>query len=408
MPSSSGLAVNFYDLAVNVAIANAASTANAWLGGQGTLTAGNVEIFANGEALAKAIVRKPNIDASIAAVAANVMLAEVSAAQTAMAQDVRLTAQSARVHSELNRGKTAVAEAYLGANGASMKASVVSARANTAIARADATNHALIDGATLALTGDFELFALGNTYALATVKGEDGSLDLAGIGVNVLEAYAEGDFQAVASGSVSARNINIYTTYDSYAEAISGQPGNGVSFSVATVDTNIANAKNDATARAGIAPTTRGSITIPAGDFTATGDITIAATATARALADIQGVNIDIEGVSVAVNSATSDVSGTHEAVIEGGNIRGASLQVISRFNENANENNASSRATVGSNSGADIALVSGNGNLAEAKITVTAGAIVSGATFNIAGAVEVLNNATSIARAQHQPAQQL
>ena len=400
MPSSSGLAVNFYDLAVNVAIANAASTANAWLGGQGALTAGNVEIFANGEALAKAIVRKPNIDASIAAVAANVMLAEVSAAQTAMAQDVRLTAQSARVHSELNRGKTAVAEAYLGANGASMKASVVSARANTAIARADATNHALIDGATLALTGDFELFALGNTYALATVKGEDGSLDLAGIGVNVLEAYAEGDFQAVASGSVSARNINIYTTYDSYAEAISGQPGNGVSFSVATVDTNIANAKNDATARAGIAPTTRGSITIPAGDFTATGDITIAATATARALADIQGVNIDIEGVSVAVNSATSDVSGTHEAVIEGGNVRGASLQVISRFNESANENNASSRATVGSNSGADIALVSGNGNLAEAKITVTAGAIVSGATFNIAGAVEVLNNATSIARA--------
>ena len=400
VPSSSGLAVNFYDLAVNVAIANAASTANAWLGGQGALAAGNVEIFANGEALAKAIVRKPNIDASIAAVAANVMLAEVSAAQTAMAQDVRLTAQSARVHSELNRGKTAVVEAYLGANGASMKASVVSARANTAIARADAANHALIDGATLALTGDFELFALGKHLRAGHRQGRGRLARIWPASASTCWKPTPRATSRPLPPAASPRAISTSTLLRFLRRGHLRAAGQRRLLQRCHRGHQHRQRQNDATARAGIAPTTRGSITIPAGDFTATGDITIAATATARALADIQGVNIDIEGVSVAVNSATSDVSGTHEAVIEGGNVRGARLQVISRFNENANENNASSRATVGSNSGADIALVSGNGNLAEAKITVTAGAIVSGATFNIAGAVEVLNNATSIARA--------
>lgn len=404
-PSAAGISVNFASLAVNVAMANAGSTSNAWIGGLGALNAGTVDVASHRRGVGpRQLCASQRCRAVWSALPPTLCPLKSAPRRRPWCQDVRLTAQSANVYSELNKGKTAVAEAYLGSNGASVGVNMISAVANTAIARANAANHALIDGATLVLSGDFNLYTQGNTYALATVKGENGSLDLAGIGVNVLEAFAEGDFQAVASGNVSARNINIYNNYNSYAEAISAQPSNGVSFSVAGVDTNIANARNNANARAGIGSTTRvvdgRTVLSAAGDFIATGNITITATATARALADIQGVNISVSGSECHRQPRQQRRFRHARGHCRGGNVEGASLSVVSNFNTNGSASNPSSKATVGSNSGASISLVSANANRADAEITATAIANVDGATFNIPGAVQVLNNATSFALA--------
>ncbi|NLF29012.1 MAG: hypothetical protein GX592_14040, partial [Clostridiales bacterium] len=381
---------------VNVAVAANSSGANAYIAGAGAITAKKVTVTATGEAYAEATVYRPNVSGGMANIAANAMAALLSATQKAYIQDITIHGTSASVTSELNKDKAKGASATLGSNGGNGSASLagVNSKANSAVATANATGGAQVIAANLTLTGALTIYAKGDSYANSTVANDVLTASAIGIGVNVLYAYAKGGFNATASGNIEASGITIDSTYRVNANAVSAQPNWGARLELVSIQGNVAYAETNASSTSGV----DGAGTIKTGALSAT------ANGTAKATADIQGVNLNITGVSLAVNVVSAVVSGTQKAILKDANVTALSVTVTSNFNTGSSTNNYAATATVGSNSGnaTGISLVGGKTSSAKASVTAKVSAEVLDAVLtSVAGAVNVTTNAKSYALAQ-------
>jgi len=394
-PSEGGVEFSYYaNIKVNVAVAGNSTAANAYIAGAGAIAANKVTVSAIGEAYADATVYKPIVSGGMANVAANAMAALLSATQKAYIQSITIRGTSASVTSELNKDKGKGASATLGSNGGNASASLagVNSKANIAVAIADATGSAKVISANLILTGALTVNSKGDSYAKAVVNGDDFTGGAVGIGVNELYAYAKGGFNATAGGNISASSITIDSNYKVNANAVSAQPNGGAKLELATIQGNIAYAETDASSTAGI----DGAGTI------ATGALSATANATAKATAEIQGVNLSITGVNLAVNVVTAVVNGTQKAIVRGATVSASSVSVRSYFNIGSSTENYAATAVVGSNGGASVGIVGGNTSSAKASVTAKVSSEVDGAVFaSVPGAVTVLTEAKSFALAR-------
>ena len=166
-----------------------------------------------------------------------------------------MNAANVTVLSELNKGRTDGATAELGrVTSGSFSATLVGATSNTATANADATSRSFTNGAyidvgvgvgTVAITSD----ATSNAIAQVALPA---SVALASIGVNVVNANANGTFQAYANGStgsIKAGTVNIKSAYTSKANA---STGNSASVSAVSGQANEASAVSGTIAGAGV------------------------------------------------------------------------------------------------------------------------------------------------------------
>lgn len=424
IPSASGVDANKLNVKINLATAVASASANASIEGVadlegnkkgGTVTVGAVEVSATGTSYANAVIGTPEFTANKVTVAANVNVAKVKSVQTAHIDDVSLTADrrggkdgSVKVTSTLNDGRTYTANASLGGTGLydskkeAVSVSMVSAKANVAVALADAVSSAYITGADLNADGELKLLSTGVSIANASVPMESGKVSAIGIGVNALYAKAEGEFNAyvtVPKGKqAKASKITIESIYTTKADALSQQPIGGVVISIsgADVKTNVASASTETDSQTGI----NGE-----GMANATSSITVTADGTATAKAAFGGATVSVDAVSVAVNYSAASVGGTQSAFVDCGEVNASSVSVNSYFNDAKDSDSNPSEgadASVGNTAGgsADISVVGADASVANASVSASAEARFGAAKGTIFGNVNVKTIANSLAKA--------
>lgn len=382
----------------NLAVAIANAKINALIRGKGEVASeGNVSVLAQSTSYAKAAINKPAVEVSNATVAANVAVALLKTEQKAAAGGNKISAPKATlsVVSRLNQNYSSYTAL---ATAAGNKAAVAmrSAKANAIIARNIAKNTASIEGGVDANRIEVKAYGKSNAYAMPGSAALEA--DFAGIGVNAVYAEAAGTFTAEINASgktvkAGTGGIIMLNEYTAKAKAVSGQPTGGIkaSISALNIKTNVAEAKSGVLA----------STVISAGNVESDGIIDMDAKGTATAEAIINASDIEISGVTVAVNVVEATLEGEQNVSISGGSVSAeGDITLDSEFNNNATEYDA--LATVGSNSGNSISIAYGTikQNTADANVKTEVSAAVSGGSVNTKGLLHVKTVGRSRAKA--------
>lgn len=387
----------------NVASASVGTLAESAIKGGGCITAsGNVDVKTIGTVIAQAGVATATVNISGINIAANVLIADLKADQSAFIQGATIGAANVNVTSELNKNRTDGATAELGSvTSGSFSATLVGATSNTATATADASSRAFTSGVSIDVgSGLVAIQSEAASNAIARVN-LPASVAMTSIGVNVVTANANGTFQAYAngsSGSIYAGTFRIQSIYTSKANA---RTGNSASVSQVSGQANAANAVSGTTAGAGV----NLEDTDGAGD--GEGDshlsinaatITILTDGTAEALAEV-GQQTQVNLYNAVVNTLTAQVSGEQKAQLNHVVVDAGTVSVTSKFNDSDAQGAV---AVLGS---ATTGSISASGYSAKVN-TVTANmlgcseASVTGADIIATGAVTILSDARSYAKA--------
>ena len=395
----------------NVANAEVGVQAEAGIKGNGSVIAdGDVAVKAVGTATAEAGISTATLAITGIDVAANVLTATLEAEQYAYIKDTNVKAANVSVISELNKGRTDGAVAELGSiTTGSFSATLVGANANSATATADAVNHAYASGASIDVgNGVLDIIADATSNATADVR-LPANVGLASIGVNVMNAYANGNYQAYlngSSGNVTAGNVNIRNTYKANANAKTAQ---SVSVNAVSGQTNVANAYTGIDSGAGV-NTDR-----DAGDDDGEGDpalsikatnLSILADGTAMAKAEV-ATQSNVSLASAVVNVLTATVDAQQKAQLNDAHVEATSVTVNSKFNDGTNEG---AEAVLGSATTGSISasVYSGTVNVVAAKVGSSDRILSEASAANAhikAATVSVQNDAKSYAKAHTQAA---
>ncbi len=227
---------------VGVAVNNARNTALISHSG-GQMNVGDLKVYAVGRARADANML--GVNAGAGNITASVALAKVTASQTAALNSASGTIRAASVevlsslNDDLSKDAFDADAALLSGAG-----SLLSATANTATALANAASRAYIDvgGDMYITTGGLSVRSTGRSYAYAGAAKS--GLEVAGIGLMVNVAEANGLFDAYLAGkaTVASGDLTVAVVYDSLANTVTEPAGGGLgaSFSAATVNVNAA------------------------------------------------------------------------------------------------------------------------------------------------------------------------
>ncbi len=422
-PSAAGVKAGVGSLAANIAIAVAKSSAIAKLGGTGSATVDSVTVKANGQSYAEAVIRAPIVSIEIKKInlVANVLVAKLRSGQEALIENVDLTLRNAgavTVLSALNEGRTVAANAVLGemfiqeafpegTEPFKLEASLVSVKANVAVALANAVSQARILGATITAAGVVSAESKGVTIAHAKTNKGNGSVTAASIGVNVLVAEARGRFDAIVDstgGAISARSLHIQSIYTTDAIAEGAVPSYGVSVDVSLLDiqANVALAATSTSAEASLKGS--GSVTLTAAteeDVTSGGDLVVLADGTADAYAVIPGTTLSISGAKLTANVVQAVVGGRQQAFVEGVTLTADSASVRSLFNDETDKIHGA-ESSVGYTAGdkVEISVAKVTVNITEAAIKAQVLAEFAAQEATIAGALAVAVQGGSYATA--------
>ena len=431
--AAKGVSASLLSVGGNIAMAEAAPTAEAALDGEGgeaeaastdeegqTVVDGEVVVRVTGTGKATADFDKPTAELSIVGIAVNVVIAHLTGSQTAKIGQVDVTAGSLTMESIFNNGRSDVAAEALqgvgGQAGKSFKLSGLDISANTASAKANTQVDAIADGASFHIAGEMIARALGTAAAHAGIAGGS-SVTLVGVGVMVCLAEASGSFKAELRncGDVEAGSLSVTSEYTASAEAETTQPPSGITASLVGVNTNIATATVGAAAAAGVGGT--GSLKVgwlTGGTFHG-GAVTIQVTGTVRADASVANCTLlNVKAIDVSVNVVESHLSANQSAYLNmsGAESRAGAVTVVSDINNDAAYANpkgvnsylkpekARSKAVTGcpgGKGGASISLLSVGVNKALADSATVNSACLTGGTYTLDSLHVTANTVSSV-----------
>ena len=382
---------------VNVANADAGVTSRAAVS-DSDLTVRNgstdwdLDVVGDGTATAFATITAPIFSGTISQLLISDVDASVSAKQSAYISGGSVNnAGATRVIAWLNddedkdQGAEAKLEAtYVGISGATINT-------NTADAVVTAENRAYVMGTDFGTEGSasglLKIRSDAKSVAKAHYNNSAASLNGANLGVMVMNAWAQGVFESYLDSTgaeVYVSDIDVELDYESDSVAKSTQPGGGFSASAVSGNTNQAIATSSTTATGGI----RGNGAIHTGTI----DVLVEGNGS-TANADVDGKKVTLDGVSVGLNYAQSNLNMTQSAYMEGSSIHATgAVTVKSLMNE------IGSTSELGSNGGASVSLVSGSTQWSNANASMKNSAFIGG-TVNIdtTGALQVLSESNKL-----------
>ncbi|MEI3101582.1 MAG: hypothetical protein V8T45_07270 [Oscillospiraceae bacterium] len=244
-PSAGGAKVSAGSIQVNLAIADADSIGTAAISGSGgKLKANARKVLSRGTALSNAYNITPIVSVSGAEIIA-MSPSNLDASNEAYIQGVDMSDASIDVQAQLNntantRATATLGNSYKATSGVSV--SFISVEANVAKARNNSRNHAYMKDVTVDMGKAASVLAQGWSYAKASVQEEDVNLYGLSVGVNVVNARADGDFRSYvegrSGGEINVRSLSVRRSDHSLADALSRQPSLGIG--AVEVDTNVA------------------------------------------------------------------------------------------------------------------------------------------------------------------------
>ncbi|HWP21633.1 MAG TPA: hypothetical protein VN417_02730 [Candidatus Cryosericum sp.] len=398
-----------YSAALNFAIAlNASSNKATVFGVSGSLTGTNINIYAEGNTRAYAVIANAsiggfsiNISASIAWLKSTQEASLSSAAAIALTGALNVTSKqnttlstysnfllriTEKITDVINGKFSAMAQAYI----FSASAGVAVASANVAVATADATGKAIVKASNLTAGGAINVYNYGSSTANAKV--DNITFAIASAGLMTGYSYAAGTFEAslTSTGTITSGSVSVVNSFASDATTDLTPAAGGISASLFNIAANISLAESKSTGKAFISGT--GLIT--------TGAVTVSSKAKATANAVIHGAVLKISGVDVAVNEAYANVSAVQDAYIETVTLSAGSVDVSSALNDSENTGAVASVGSNGCQIGVEISYISGEVSLAQAFVSARSYAYIKGASLAVTGAVSVNTAARSYANA--------
>ena len=381
-------------LSVNVAFTvNNASNIAIVQGQSGTMTAGGLEIRANG--WTQTTTKISGIDAGALTIAISVSLAILQSHQEAtLCGFGNYTLGSLIIESRQNIGKTNGydAEAIIKSGGGAL----ASVSGQIGLVIANVSGIASAGAAHLNVTGRIEVLSFGRSNAYVSIS-DASPVNGISIGVMYGAAYGSGVFQALLGsdgGHIDAQGIDVITEYTASAISDINPASCGFSVSLVTVNGNIAWAQILTIAEAAI---------VGSGVVTSSHAVTVRATGIVYAYAVVHGVSVSVSAVNIAVNLAYAILAAAQSAYIDGASVvtTGAgdngNVTVLSEYNKNAI---AGALAVTGANGGDDVSLslLGVSINEAGAYSRSTSKAYIKGASTDISGDLTIKSDATSIA----------
>ena len=399
--------------AVNFGIAVNASKNTARITGEsGELSAGSVNIGAYGKTDAYSIIANAAvgaITANVSAAVANLkshQSAEIDTAATMSLGDVTVKSEqnwnrssygSATLKAgdigdknDLTTQFNTMAEAYI----FSASAGALSINANTAIATANAAGIAGVKGDDLTIQGNLTVDSKGVSKSEAKVD----NLAVAAISVGLMNtfSYAAGRFESYAGthsdGKLDVKGaLNVNTEYLANANSEVNPAFGGISASLVNVGVNLAVAK---------VKTIAGAFTEGAGTIHADRALNVTAIGTATSSAVVKAAQLDLSGVSIAMNLTYADAGAKQNASVAGGKVEAASVTVLSSFNKDLA--GAGATSVVGATAGpsATLSLASLKANASIAAITAEVISSFKADSANIGGDIDVKTEGTAFADA--------
>ena len=179
-----GVSASIGSAETNVALAGVGLRASAGIKGSGAVKTGALDVTAAGNAAARALVKKPEVAISGAKIAANVLTAKLTGAQSAYIDVAGLVAGNVSVTAKYNKGNTrdnAAAQAILGDTAVS--ASLANAQTHVLTAQDASAVEARVNLRGTGSTGKMNVLAAGSSTARAGLEGGAASVTLLGVGV---------------------------------------------------------------------------------------------------------------------------------------------------------------------------------------------------------------------------------
>ncbi|MDO4399460.1 MAG: hypothetical protein Q4D27_00765 [Coriobacteriia bacterium] len=382
---------------VNVAYAENATVNNAEVIGTGTLavTGGALTVEANGRATAQAQMGSGVVSVSGAEIVSNNSFAYLDATQEARLADATITTNggAVRIASNFNlptgSGSNVTnygAVSKIGVNGGGkdkegekVRVTLLGIKVAVGKARMDATVRAIAEGVTLdtaptagGTRGTVDVLVNAHSYAYSDTLAPTVDIALVDVGVADSRAWALGTFEAILglAGTSNTGATNVATSYDTYSYAANGPLG-GLSVSVVSSITNVARSTTGTAAKAGLAGT---------GTLDVSGSLTVTATGSSHAVVEGRTPKVSISGFKVAVNDVAATQSVVQEAYSTfAGTLTTSGLMAVTSTLGTSDDPIAAT-ATVGSSSGASIALLGITVNTAVSKSASTNKAYITGA----------------------------
>ncbi|NLE75113.1 MAG: hypothetical protein GX604_10880, partial [Actinobacteria bacterium] len=396
-----GIHASWVDVEGNIATAVVNTNAEAGIKGNGIInTTGTIKVNAAGTADALAGVMTPTVSISYIKIAANILTAKLAAQQKSYIENVKITsAGDVTVTSSLNESAGHGAIAKLGSSADSLGAEVsyYGGTASSAIAVFEAVNHAYVKGASFGdlttRTGGLAVESAGNSIATADISNGALSAGLVTIGLAVLYAHANGDYQAYVNTSGAVLNVDSLTVKTNYTAKANARTTQAIGGAISGLDvgTNIAQAGAGIKAQAGI----KGN-----GEIITPGAVDVQANGTVTAEAGVVTPAITLSGINIAVNVIKATLEAEQKAYIDGAAIKAGSVQVKSTLN---NTDGTGAVAKLGSSAkslATDVGLVGIEVHSAAAEADHKNYAYINNANIAASGAVNVQSLAKSYANA--------
>ncbi|MEN6340037.1 MAG: hypothetical protein ABFD03_07915, partial [Clostridiaceae bacterium] len=397
-------------VALNFAVSINASENKANIcGTSGSISAGSICVYAEGNTRSYAIIANAsvgalcvNLSVSIALLKSTQEASLTSSADIDLGGALNVTSKQnttlqtysnflLRITDKLTdtvSGKfSTMAQAYI----FSASAGVAVANANIAAATADASGKAIVNASDLNVLGAIGVNSYGTSTASAKV--DNITFAFASVGLMTGYAYAAGTFEAslTSSGTITSGSISVYNSFTSNATSDLTPAASGVALSLFTAAVNISLAETKSIGKAFISGT--GTIT--------SGAVTVSSRAKATAYSVIRGAVLTVSGFALAVNEAYAKVTASQDAYIEKVLLSASSVDVSSVLNDSTE---TGAVAEVGSNGSCGVSVkvsyISGEVSLAQALVSARSHAYISGASLAVTGAVSVSTTARSYANA--------
>ena len=308
------------------------------------INASTIQILANGKADAMANVGKQS-SVALVEITANILTANVSGVQKAQLNKANVTAGSISVRSRFNPNSEG-AVAVLGSpcsggevknNKIKVKASQYSLNVNTVFATMAGSSKASINASGIIASGAVDILNDAKSFAKAYTEADDANVGLVGVGVIVVNSFANGNFDAYVSNSeVEAGSLAVRSNVTARSEAIAEQPCVSVSF--AETDVNVADAETGTKNNAYI-KNSEVSAGGSANIYGAVYGIHVYADATATAYATIKAPIISLSGFKLLISDVDAIVSPKQYAYIKGGSIKSVhGVRVVAWLNDNGEQ----------------------------------------------------------------------
>ena len=332
-----GVNAGVYGFNVNLGVAIVTTSALAGIKGGGivgTYATQSITVNATGDTNAAAAVETPTLSAKAVSVAANVIVAILRSSQLALIENVTIEqAKSVSVASNLNVSDDQDhpgATAYLGGTGAAI--GLLNATASVAIAKNDARGLARTQNITIgssAVPATLSVTSNGHAYAKADIVQPDG-VGLVTLTLNVLYAYANGRFDALAGfadGGSYLNNLTVAADYEAYAEAYTGS--GTVDVAAASISVNVAYAETGTIVNVGLIGGTL--------HYSGSADLSIAADGEGKAYAGVRAAVVSLTGIDVAANVVVAKLTAEQNVYIQDTDIiTSGNVSVLSTYNQNS------------------------------------------------------------------------